>query len=244
MPPKYAEIAEALRAEILSGKWPPDSKLPSEAQLMDRFDAAQGTVRRALAILQAEGLTEARQGAGVFVRTFRPILRDAVRRLSAQQWGQGKAIWTADIGSRHLDVDQVQVFRPTEEPPGHVVAILGTADVWVRRRRYSIEERRVMLATSYLPAEIVDGSPITQGDSGEGGTYARLLELGFRPERFIEDIVGRMPTKDEVASLELPSGSPVLAITRTAFTESGREVEVNDMVLDARSYVLRYSFKS
>lgn len=242
MPPKYAEIAAALRAEILSGEWPSDSKLPPEPQLMERFGAAQGTVRRALAILQSEGLIEARHGAGVFVRTFRPILRNAVRRLSDQQWGQGKSIWSADVENRHMDVDRVQVFRT--QAPDHIAQVLDTDDVWVRDRRYSVEGRPVMWATSYLPADIVDGSPITEIDSGEGGTYARLLELGYKPERFTEQLRARMPTAEEVEALELPSGSPALEVARMAFTGDGRVVEINEMLLDARSYVLQYDFTS
>ncbi|RDS61464.1 hypothetical protein [Streptomyces sp. M7] len=37
-------------------------------------------------------------------------------------------------------------------------------------------------------------------------------------------------------------GTPVILICRTAFTGEGRPVEVNEMTLDAASYVLEYDF--
>jgi len=242
VPRKYAEVAATLRAEILSGQWSPASKLPPELQLAERLNVSQGTVRRALAILQSEGLLEARQGSGVYVRSFRPILRDATRRLAVSQWGEGRSIWNADLDKRHMDVDRVEVTRSTA--PSHIEQVLGTADVWVRDRRYLVEGRPVMLATSYLPAEIVDGSPITQVDSGEGGTYARLMELGYKPANFIEDLRKRTPSADEAEALQLPAGADAFEIARIAFTEDGRAVEVNEMVADARVYVFRYRFTS
>lgn len=243
MPPKYLEIATALRAEIAAGTYPADSRLPSERALIEQFGAAQGTVRKALALLQHEGLVEARQGAGVFVRSrFEPILRNAVRRLSHDQWGHGKSIWAVDVDTRQMDVDRVRVFRA--DAPEHIARALGAADVWVRDRRYLVEGRPVMLATSYLPAEIVAGSLITQVDPGEGGTYARLLELGFKPEQFREEVRAYMPAADIATALDLRPGQPVIEIARTARTADDRVVEINEMVLDARAYVLQYDFTS
>ncbi|MFD2357431.1 hypothetical protein ACFSTC_61385 [Nonomuraea ferruginea] len=55
--------------------------------------------------------------------------------------------------------------------------VLGGPDVWVRRRRYLVDARPVQLATSYFPARLVEGSPITEADTGPGGVYARLRDL-------------------------------------------------------------------
>lgn len=56
----------------------------------------------------------------------------------------------------------------------------------VRRRRFVLDGKPVLLSTSYLPAALVAGSAITQPDTGAGGTYARLAELGAAPVRFRE----------------------------------------------------------
>jgi GntR family transcriptional regulator len=51
-----------------------------------------------------------------------------------------------------------------------------------------------------------------------------------------------MPTKHEAAQLSISAGTPVILICRTAFADEGRPVEVNEMTLDAASYVLEYDF--
>ncbi|PAZ15309.1 GntR family transcriptional regulator [Streptomyces sp. SA15] len=194
---------------------------------------------------QAEGVVEARKGAGVFVRDFKPIRRRGIERLAHAQWGAGQPIWSADVAGRELVVDSVEV---TEEDASAVIAgVLGLAEgarVCVRRRRYTLDGKPVLLATSYLAADLVTGTPITQPDTGPGGLYARLEELGRKPVRFREEIRSRMPSGDEAERLALPSGVPVVLIARTAFDAQGAAVEVNDMVLDSAAYVLEYGFEA
>lgn len=60
----YDRIAERLRAQIASGHYPPAGALPSEATLARRFLVARSTVRRALAVLEDEGLIDTMPGAG------------------------------------------------------------------------------------------------------------------------------------------------------------------------------------
>lgn len=61
------QISDQLRAEIGSGRFEIGDKLPSQAELCDRFLVSRTVVREAIASLQSDGLLEARQGAGVFV---------------------------------------------------------------------------------------------------------------------------------------------------------------------------------
>ncbi|MFI6207493.1 UTRA domain-containing protein [Streptomyces sp. NPDC051041] len=51
-------------------------------------------------------------------------------------------------------------------------------------------------------------------------------------------------SEEERAALDLATGTPVLEICRTAFTEDERPVEVDQMPLDAGSYVLEYRLSS
>ncbi|MEU1406949.1 GntR family transcriptional regulator [Streptomyces sp. NPDC005728] len=241
--PKYQRIADSLREAIQSGEYGPGDRLPGENELMATHGVARMTARQALSVLKDEGVAESRKGAGVFVRSFRPLRRRGIQRLSQQQWGSGQSIWSADIENRTLVVDQVTVSE--ERAPQRIGQFLDLADedaVCVRRRRFVLEEKPVLLATSYLPMSMVAGSAITQEDTGPGGTYARLAELGYKPVHFREEIRSRMPTKDEAAQLGISAGTPVILICRTAFADEGRPVEINEMTLDAASYVLEYDF--
>jgi DNA-binding FadR family transcriptional regulator len=60
----YRHFVESIK----SGKFSPGVKLPAERQLMVDFAAPRGTIRRALKILEEDGLVERRIGSGTFVR--------------------------------------------------------------------------------------------------------------------------------------------------------------------------------
>jgi GntR family transcriptional repressor for pyruvate dehydrogenase complex len=61
------EIVESLVANIREGQLQPGTKLPTEAEIMARFDVSRTVVREALSRLQASGLVETRHGIGTFV---------------------------------------------------------------------------------------------------------------------------------------------------------------------------------
>lgn len=174
---------------------------------------------------------------------FRPLRRRGIQRLAHEQWGTGRSAWEADLAGRDLVVDNVEVREgAASENAARVLGLETGERVWIRSRRFVLDGEPVLLSTSYLPAPLVEGSAITQPDTGPGGIYARLAELGYGPVHFREEVRSRMPLPEEAARLSLPAGTPVMLICRTAFAEEGRVVEVNEMVLDAAAYVLEYDF--
>ena len=60
--PKYQELMEQLRLQIVSGEIAPGQKLPSENTLSAQYQVSRQTVRKALAILQNEGYIYAEHG--------------------------------------------------------------------------------------------------------------------------------------------------------------------------------------
>ena len=107
-----------------------------------------------------------------------------------------------------------------------------------------LDGKPVLTSVSWLPVTVAAGTAIEQPDTGPGGTYARLAEAGHTPDQFREDLRARMPLAEETERLQLPPGTPVVDITRTAYTADGAPVEVNEMTADAGSYVFRYEFAS
>ena len=85
--PPYVQIANALRATILTRSLAPGEQLPSGSELARRYGVARQTVQQAFRVLRDEGLIVSRQGSGVFVRarTERPVgLRPHVERAFAR----------------------------------------------------------------------------------------------------------------------------------------------------------------
>lgn len=70
--PKYQQVFATLEEGILSGRYSPGQKLPSEAALLEEFDTSRITVVRALRELQQRGLVQRRAGSGTYVATDLP----------------------------------------------------------------------------------------------------------------------------------------------------------------------------
>ena len=65
--PIWRSIANTLQTEIAQELYRPGDKLPTEAELADRFGLNRHTVRQGLASLAEAGIVHARRGSGVFV---------------------------------------------------------------------------------------------------------------------------------------------------------------------------------
>ncbi len=65
---KYQVLMDSLKTDILSGRYQPGQKLPSEAALVKKSGASRITVGRALRELQNVGLVDRVAGSGTYVR--------------------------------------------------------------------------------------------------------------------------------------------------------------------------------
>lgn len=65
---RYEQVAEALADEIKAGRFPVDSRLPSEQKLAEMYGVSRVTVRQALSVLRDRGQVEAVPRSGTFVR--------------------------------------------------------------------------------------------------------------------------------------------------------------------------------
>lgn len=241
--PAYKHVADDLRAQIRSGKLHAGARLLSLSQLGEQYGVSGDVARQAIGLLRAEGLVETRQGSGAFVRTFTQIPRVSPGRLSKAQWGSGKAIQDLDTGRRWRTVDVVVSEGPAPTDVAEALGLEPGTQVISRSRRYFVDDRPVQLATSYYLVDMVRGTAITYTDTGPGGSYARLAELGYEPVRFAETITARAPHPDELFDLAMPkAGGLVFHIVRFAYAAGGKCVEVNHMVLDASAYLLQYHF--
>jgi GntR family transcriptional regulator len=83
MATKYDRIAADLRRKIQTGQLGPGEQLPVETVLKDDYRVSLLTLRRALDVLEMEGLIEKRHGHGNFVRTRRRRMRRSTDRY---QW--------------------------------------------------------------------------------------------------------------------------------------------------------------
>jgi len=69
--PKYLHIMESLRSSLQAGKYKDGARLPSEAELVRRFNVSRMTVVKAMQQLRQEGLLVRRAGSGSYASESR-----------------------------------------------------------------------------------------------------------------------------------------------------------------------------
>lgn len=77
--PVFIQIADRIRAEILSGRYPPEAQIPPVRQLAFEASVNPNTMQRALTELENEGLICTRGTVGRFVTSDRAALEQARR---------------------------------------------------------------------------------------------------------------------------------------------------------------------
>jgi len=128
----WQDIAEALRAGIARGDYPPGSTIPKETELMAAHGTGRDPVRRAVAQLTAQGLVEPVRRRGTVVRQH-PSRRRITR---------SRLVYRDELGY-YFD-QTAQGWRPVQPPsvsrgpvPHDIAAQLGLelgAEVIIRDR--------------------------------------------------------------------------------------------------------------
>jgi len=243
----YHRIIEDLRSDILSTRRQPGERLPSEHELAEQYQTSRPTVRRAVAVLKAEGLVVTEQGKGAFVRptphvrlmvtgkNYRRHRRAGLSGFNAQALEQGQA--------PQQEVLEVATISAPLEVSIRLNLDEG-APVVMRRRLFRLDGHPVAFCDSYYPAELAEGTAIANIENINGGVHA-LIEDPAGPirrlvARSVDDLVARMPTPDELEGLGLPPGMPVVRVVRTIYDTDDNPLEVQDTVAAADRHTFRY----
>lgn len=252
MSSRYEEIARDLREQITSGVLAPGTALPMMREMATRYGVSDITVRKAMGMLQREGLVESRRRAGLYVREHPDRVRLMIRNRQIERdelgYYSGPEVqhWRA---LPHPDGEQTRVA--TAPVPADVADILGVepgALLTVRKRIIGdpdIPEHR-QLADSWIADWVTQEVPALSGETGAGGMYDRLEEWAGKPLHWREEISARMPSPDEANELLLPrTGVPVLRALRiTYFAGRGKQpdriVEAQDIRMSAALFAVGY----
>lgn len=255
MAARYDRIAAELRAKISRGAHPAGWRLPAETELAAEYGANLGTVRRAMATLEAEGIIERRHGVGTFVKEKRqrisrsseryqweknrtPLSDEDRRRTGATEFDTGLELQDLRFSARYqtvsADSDVAEAMSVKEGTP-------------LLRRTY--ETRRVGenaplgIATSYLLLDLIEGNSDLLDEAKEpwpGGTQHQLSTVGVEIDRIDDRVTARPATISEATALDVRPGEPILALRKTSIDTHGRVVEVADIVWPGDRIELHY----
>ena len=107
--PLYERVESVLVGDIADGSLPPETQLPPEDGLIERFKVSRTTVRKAIQNLVERGLVEVRRGKGTFVTQpkitqelteLTGFVEDMQRRRSRRSRRTPPCIGAGDVGGQ------------------------------------------------------------------------------------------------------------------------------------------------
>jgi GntR family transcriptional regulator len=216
--PLYQQIKGLLTRSLTLGEWKAGEALPAETELAQRFKVSQGTVRKALDALTADGLLVRRQGKGTFVATHAEAqVQYRFLRLMPDQ-GPREA-----MQRRFLD------FRRLRAPADIARALdLKAGDGALQLRRLLLAGATpVVLDDIWLNARLFKGLTAERLSANRGPMYGLFeSEFGVQMIRAEEKIRAVAAGESEAALLGVAAASPLLLVERRSFTYADRPVEL------------------
>lgn len=215
-PPVWRRIAQVLTGEIGPRGLQPGARLPTEAQLAERFGVNRHTIRRAVEQMVRAGLVRVEQGRGSFVAD--DVIDYPVRtRTRFAEW----------------------IRRQNREPSGHVLHVREQAAshpvaaglgvprgerVVVMERLGMADGTPVSLGSHYFTPSRLPG--ILEALQGAAGITEALARVGVADYvRVSTRVSARLPTSVEANLLQVGRARPLLVCENTNADPSGRIVE-------------------
>src|SRR5258706_4131828 len=214
--PLYESVESALATGIADGTLPPETQLPPEEGLIERFKVSRTTVRKAIQNLIQRGLVEVRRGKGTLVT--QPKITQELTELTGfveDMQALGRSPTARLLDKRIVAADEA-VARQLALAPGTLV---------FRLRRVRLADGVAMsFDETYLPRDI--GGKVADNDLEAEPVFALLeekydtplVEAEYKLEAAAADLVA-------AEALQVPTGSPVFLIERTSYTTGHQPVD-------------------
>ncbi len=237
----YEQVADALRESIVAPTTTPGERLPSQEEISERFGVSRIVVRRALDLLETEGLIDRMQGGRATVRLHDPL----IRRSSLHY----RSAPGAPFAEEAIATERVPRYSHNTRPAraGKEIADrlkIRVGDDVMRTEYLSYaDDQPLMQVTSYEPLAITAGTPIERPEEGPlmgAGVVDRFSSIGLRPTDVVEQLHARMPRPSEGQQLKLRPGTPVIAIERVCYA-GDTPIETADLLLAGNQYKLEYA---
>ncbi len=198
----WRQIADAIRLDIIGGKLESGDKLEGELSLAERFGVNRHTVRRALAVLEEEGVLRAEHGRGTFVAEARRLSYPIGRRT---RFSEGLA---GQVRQRSAELLSSKIERATPRLAEALAVKPGTR--LLRQETVSFADGRPLArATGWFPEARFSG--IDRAYAETGSITEALKRYGIDDySRGTTRISARHATVEEVQALKLAPGAVVL----------------------------------
>lgn len=246
--PIHHQIADAIRARILSGELQPGDPVPPVRELCEEWKCAPISARNALAVLAAEGRLSAGRGKRTRVRVPPPRIRltmamaqeqkDLVLAPRAMRAARGTIEMTAD---RSIDTTVSTHHYEVVGASPELAAEFGIdPGAELQRRQYEMTDQdtglRLTWSISYIPLALIVENPDLLDERNEpwpGGHQHQLFTVGIEIDRMVRSVTALVPSPGDRQRWGMEEGVPLLAVRTRSVDVTGRVVELSDAVYPA-----------
>jgi GntR family phosphonate transport system transcriptional regulator len=212
----WRQIAETLANDIKAQVFGPGQRLPTEAELAERFAVNRHTVRRGIAFLEQEGVLRVEQGRGTFVQERVVDYRLGKRTRFSENIEKQSRIPSGEIVRAMVMAAEADVARNLHIRKGAPVVLIENVG--------KVDGRPISVAAHHFPArrfpDIIDHYKRSRSVTKALAHYG--IEDYTRKET---RITARLPSASESRLLELPRSQPVLVIEAINIDPEGRVIE-------------------
>jgi GntR family transcriptional regulator len=214
--PLYVQIAESLLDRIESGRLLAGDRLPPERELSDALGVNRLTLRRALRVLESQGLLIRRQGSGTFVAD--PKIERQAGRLISFTRGMERRGFTP--GARVVRFDE----RPVEASLAAVLRLPLHAPVVDLLRLRFLNDAPVMLEHYVMSARRFPD--LQRFDLEHRSMYEVMkTEYGVHIRRARQSLEPVTASEYEAELLDISPGAPLMLERRLAYDQDDQPVE-------------------
>jgi len=210
--PRYYQLAQILREQILDGKVKSNHPIPAERELEQIYGVSRTTVRQAIDLLVRQGFLYREHGKGTFVMPQK--LQKGISELTS---------FTEDMKRRGIVPGQKILkfgyIEPTDAIHTHLELPKDCHQV-LRVERLRLGDGDPMgLQTAYY--NLPEGITITQADVEMIGSIYTILEekLHIIPTEADEVVEVAFATPYEASLLHVKANSPLLLSERTTYSQ-------------------------
>lgn len=205
--PPFARVKRYLKQGLADQRWPPGTRMPSEAQLVAQFGISRMTAGRALKELQAEGLIDRVQGVGSFAAALHRVsstltIRDLQEEIEAR-------------GHRHRAEVQLQSVERAGSDLASQLGVAASSPVFHTRIVHFENDQPLQCEDRYV-------NPACAPDYIEEDfsriTPTRYLFRHTALWRAQYTIESALPTHQEARLLRIRRADPCLIMVRRTFT--------------------------
>ncbi|MGY0387930.1 GntR family transcriptional regulator [Nocardioides sp. WG-D5] len=235
---KFRQIAEQIRAQILSGELRPGDEIPSERAVAADYSVSRPTATKALMLLRELGLVHSVQGSGTFVSDL------TVNRRASERYTKARTSGRIYADDTHAEIVAAEIVP---EAPEHVVRALQleAGGAAIRRHRITREgDRRAETSTSWFSAGLTASAPqLLVKERIFSGTLAYVEAQTGRHGTYARDRTCARAAGADAEHLGLAdSGAPVLVVEHTVYDQHDHPIEFAEAVYppDRWTYEQRY----